>query len=77
MAQFACTCQSTYGQTIIQTEPPPSVLISWLLTLLAMVIERLYRLRYLHRGNHPVRSAEQLCRLFWLSLSRPLAPNSS
>ncbi len=54
-----------------------SVLISWLLTSLAMVIERLYRLRYLHRGNHPVRSAEQLCRLFWLSLSRPLAPNSS
>ena len=39
------------------------------------VIERPYRLRYLHRGNHPVRSAEQLCRLFWLSLSRPLTPN--
>ena len=53
------------------------MLISWLLCLLAMVIERLYRLRYLHRGNHPVRSAEQLCRLSWLSLSRPLAPNSS
>src|SRR5260370_30936566 len=34
-----------------------------------MAIGRLCRLRYLHRGNHPVRSAEQLCRLFWQSLA--------
>lgn len=43
----------------------------WLLTLLAMTGERLYRLRYLHRGNHRPRSAVQLCLLFWLSLSAP------
>jgi len=54
-----------------------SVLLNYLLTLLALIIERLYRIRYLHRGNHRVRSAEQLCRLLGVSLSRPLAPNTS
>jgi hypothetical protein len=67
--------KNRYGFEHICHHHANSVLISWLLCLLAMVIERLYRLRYLHRGNHPVRSAEQLCRLFWLSLSRPLTPN--
>ena len=67
--------KNRYGFEHICHHHANSVLISWLLSLLAMVIERLYRLRYLHRGNHPLRSAEQLCRLFWLSLSRPLAPN--
>jgi hypothetical protein len=68
--------KNRYGLEHICHHHANSVLISWLLSLLAMVIERLYRLRYLHRGNHPLRSAEQLCRLLWLSLSRPLAPNT-
>jgi hypothetical protein len=42
-----------------------------------LIVERLYRIRHLHRGTHPVRSAEELCRLLWLGLSRPLAPDSS
>jgi hypothetical protein len=67
--------KNRYGLEHICHHHANSVLISWLLCLLAMVIERLYRLRYLHRGHHPVRSAEQLCRLLWLSLSRPLVPN--
>ena len=54
-----------------------SVLLNSLLTLFALTIERLYRIRYLHRGTHAVRSAEQLCRILWVSLSRPLAPNTS
>jgi Transposase DDE domain len=54
-----------------------SVLLNFLLTLFALTIERLYRIRYLHRGTHTVRSAEQLCRILWVSLSRPLAPNTS
>lgn len=54
-----------------------SVLLNFLLTLFALTIERLYRIRYLHRGTHSVRSAEQLCRILWVSLSRPLAPNTS
>jgi hypothetical protein len=54
-----------------------SVLLNYLITLLALTIERLYRIRYLHRGAHAVRSAEQLCRLLWVSISRPLSPNTS
>jgi hypothetical protein len=54
-----------------------SLLIGWLLTMLALTIERLYRLRYLHRGNHRVHSSAELLLLLWLSLSRPRATNSS
>ena len=54
-----------------------SVLIGWLLTILALTIERLYRLRYLHRGTHRVRSAMELVRLLWLSLSRPPVADTS
>jgi len=45
--------------------------------MLTLSIERLYRLRYLHRGNHRVHSSAQLLLLLWLSLSRPRATNSS
>ncbi len=38
---------------------------------MALVIERLYRIRYLHRGTHAIPSADQLCMLLWLSLSKP------
>jgi len=54
-----------------------SILIGWLLIALALTIERLYRLRYLHRGTHPVLTAIQLVRLLWLSLSAPLPPDTS
>lgn len=56
---------------------PNSILIGWLLTLLALVIERLYRLRYLHRGTHPRRTAMDVVRLLRLSLGRPIAPDTS
>jgi hypothetical protein len=39
--------------------------------LLALVISRLYRLRYLHRGTHPVISAIDLVRRLWLDLGDP------
>ena len=56
-----------------------SLLAVWLLTCLALTIERLYRLRYLHRGTHPVREAIDLLLLFQLSLGRPVftVPDSS
>jgi len=54
-----------------------SLLITWLLALLAVVIERLYRLRYLHRGLHRVRTAMELVRVLWLTLSRPLTADTS
>ena len=49
-----------------------SLLVVWLLTCLALTIERLYRLRYLHRGAHPVRAAIDLLLLFQLSLGNPV-----
>jgi hypothetical protein len=46
-----------------------SIVIMWLLNALALTIERLYRLRYLHRGSYPRLSAIELCRLLWLNLA--------
>jgi hypothetical protein len=52
-----------------------SLLVGWLVMLLALCLERLYRLRYLHRGAHPARSAIELVRALRLSLaSRPTRP---
>ena len=69
--------KNRYGFEHICHHQANSILMGWLLTLLAMVIERLYRIRHLHRGLHPVRTAEDLCRLLWLSLSRSLPLDSS
>jgi hypothetical protein len=54
-----------------------SLLVTWLLTLLALTIERLYRLRYLHRGSHRRLSAIELCRLLWLNLGSSRLLDSS
>ena len=56
---------------------PNSLLITWLLTSLALTIERLYRLRYLHRGKHPLRTAADFVHLLWLSLSQPASADTS
>lgn len=69
--------KNRYGLEHLCHHEKNSVLLNYLITLLALTIERLYRIRYLHRGTHAPRSAEQLCRLLWVSLSRPLAVNSS
>jgi hypothetical protein len=54
-----------------------SLLLQWLLSALALTIERLYRLRYLHRGSHRRLSAIELCRVLWLNLARSLSPDTS
>ena len=69
--------KNRYGMEHICHHEANSILLSWLITFLALVVERLYRIRYLHRGTNPVRSAEQLCRLLWLGLSRPPPPDTS
>jgi len=69
--------KNRYGLEHICHHEANSLLLNWLLTFLALVIERLYRIRYLHRGTHPVRSAEELCYLLWLGLSRTPALDSS
>jgi hypothetical protein len=58
-----------------------SLLVGWLVLLLALCLERLYRLRYLHRGTHPLLSAIELVRTLRLSLGawrpQPRPINSS
>jgi hypothetical protein len=64
--------KNRYGMEHICHHEPNSLLIWWLLILVALVIERLYRLRYLHRGNHTVRSAINLMGYLGLSLCCPI-----
>jgi len=68
--------KNRYGMEHICHHEPNSILIVWLLIALAMVIERLYRLRFLHRGDHGVRSAQQLCDFLWLSLGLRSSPDT-
>jgi hypothetical protein len=63
--------KNLYGMEHICHHEPNSILIVWLLIALAMVIERLYRLRYLHRGDHGIRSAMDLLTYLWLTLGSP------
>jgi hypothetical protein len=62
--------KTRYGMEHIRHHHPNSMLLVWLLTVLAITIERLYRLRFLHRGTHSVRSAIDLLFALVLSLGR-------
>ena len=64
--------KNRYGFEHICHHQRQSLLVVWLLTCLALTIERLYRGRYLHRGTHPVRAAIDLLLLFQLSLGSPV-----
>jgi hypothetical protein len=64
-------CKSYQGFEHICHHHANSLLLCWLLTLLALVIGRLYRVRYLHRGTHKRISASDLVRLLWLDLGDP------
>lgn len=69
--------KNRHGMEHICRHHSNSLLIGWLVILLALTIERLYRLRYLHRGNHRVHTAVALCHLLWLSLSRRPSADTS
>ena len=69
--------KNRYGLEHIRHHHERSLLIVWLLSCLALTLERLYRLRYLHRGLHPVRTAIDLLRLLVLGLSIPVVTDSS
>ena len=62
-------CKSRQGLEHICHYHTNSLLSGWLLTLLALLIGRLYRLRYLHRGKRAAVSAAALVRLLWLALN--------
>ena len=69
--------KTRYGLEHICHHQQNSMLLVWLITFLALMVERLYRIRYLHRGTHRRPSADQLCRLLWLGLSGSGELNSS
>ncbi len=63
--------KNRYGLEHICHHHDNSLIISWLMTVLTLTLERLYRIRHLHRGNHPVLQPIALLRLLWLSLRHP------
>ena len=69
--------KNRYGLEHICHHERNSVLVVWLLTCLALTLERLYRIRYLHRGTHPILEAATFCQLLWVSLSRPVPDDTS
>ena len=69
--------KNRYGFEHIPHHHANSLLICWLLLILALTIERLYRLRYLHRGTHAPHSAIELLRLLRLSLAAPIHSDTS
>lgn len=69
--------KTRYGLEHIRHHEANSLLITWLLTAFALTVERLYRLRYLHRGLHPIRTAVDLLRALRVSLGRPLPTDTS
>lgn len=63
--------KTRYGLDHVPHHQANSLLIHWLLVALTLTLERLYRVRYLHRGAHPPLSAMQLLRRFRLTLGLP------
>jgi hypothetical protein len=70
--------KTRHGMEHIPHHHANSLLVGWLLTIFALTIERLYRLRYLHRGRHRPPTAIEFVRLLRLSLgSAARAPDTS
>ena len=69
--------KTRYGMEHLPHHHENSLLIHWLLICLALTIERLYRLRYLHRGPHVPHTSIALLWLFRLSLGQPQLLDSS
>jgi hypothetical protein len=63
--------KTRYGMEHLRHHHANSVLVMWLLTIFALTIERLYRLRYLHRGRHRPATPIEFLRMLRLSLGPP------
>lgn len=68
--------KTRYGMEHLRHHHANSVLVMWLLTIFALTIERLYRLRYLHRGRHRPATPIEFLRLLRLSLAPPRPPDT-
>lgn len=69
--------KSRHGLEQICHHQANRLLICGLLTILVLIIERLYRLRYLHRGTHRCPSAAELLLLLWVNLFRSSPADTS
>lgn len=69
--------KNRYGLEHITHHHPNSIVIGALLTCLAMCLERLYRLRNLHRGTHEPPTSAELVRILWLATGAAAAFNTS
>lgn len=69
--------KNRYGMEHICHHDANAITVGWLLLLLSLVIERLYRLCFLHRGSHPSTSAADLVALLWLALRCPSLHDTS
>jgi len=69
--------KNRYGLEHICRHEVNSLVIGWLMICLALTIERLYRLRYLRRGTHPVWTAIALVRQLRQSLGAPVVYDTS
>jgi hypothetical protein len=69
--------KNRYGLEHICRHEANSLVIGWLMICLALTIERLYRLRYLHRGTHRVWTAIALVRQLRQSLGAPVVYDTS
>jgi len=55
--------KNRYGLDYICHHERHSLLVVWVLTCSTLTIERLYRIRYLHRGTRPILQAITLWQL--------------
>lgn len=62
--------KNRYGLEHITHHQANSLLVQWLLICLALSCERLFRLRFLHRGTHPPMAPADLLLLLWIGLGR-------
>jgi hypothetical protein len=69
--------KTLYGLDHTAHHQANAVVADTLLLCLTIALERLYRLRHLHRGSHRIYTAAELHLRFWLALSVPVPPDTS
>jgi hypothetical protein len=69
--------KTRHGMEHIRHHHANSLLIDWLLIALALLIERLFRLRFLHRGKSLPLSAQLFVTYLWLSLGTTRCADTS
>lgn len=69
--------KTRHGMEHIRHHHANSLLIDWLLIALALLIERLFRLRFLHRGTGTPLAAQTFVTYLWLSFGTGRRANTS